>query len=296
MRIAFAGTPAPAVAALAALRRSHHEIALVVTRPDAPKGRGRVMTPSPVARAAEGLDCRKPGRISDLAGDLAAVDCVVVVAYGGMVPPDMLAAPRHGYLNVHYSLLPAWRGAAPVQHAVLHGDVVTGASVFRLDEGLDTGPVMGTVATGIAADETSTSLLARLSDLGAGLLLSVLDAIDTGQATAVAQPSDGVSYAPKVTAADARIRWHDPASAVDRRIRAMTEVPGAWTMVGDDRIKIGPVRLRPEITELGPGETANRDGAVVVGTASHAVELVSVQHPGRTWGPPDARLSARSLS
>lgn len=295
MRIAFAGTPAPAVAALTALRASHHEIALVVTRPDAPTGRGRVMTPSPVALAAEGLDCRKPERISHVANDLAEVDCVVVVAYGGLVPPDMLAAPRHGYLNVHFSLLPAWRGAAPVPYAVLHGDEVTGASIFRLDEGLDTGPVLGTVSTNISADETSTSLLERLSEMGAGLLLSVLDAIEAGQATAVAQPTDGVSHAPKISAADARIRWHDPAPAVDRRIRAMTHVPGAWTMLGDERIKVGPIRLRPDIVKLTPGETVKYDGVTVVGTASHAVELVSVQHPGRTWGPPDARLTGRSL-
>lgn len=294
MRIAFAGTPAPAVAALEALIASQHEVAFVVTRPDAPAGRGRVMTPSAVAVAADrhGVECLTPLRIEGVADRLARVDCVVVVAYGGMVPARMLDIPRHGYLNVHFSLLPAWRGAAPVQHAILHGDHTTGVTVFRLDAGLDTGPVLGALSTEIG-DQTSGELLEQLAGMGARLLMSVLDDLESGTATPVPQKEHGVSLAPKITVVDARVVWHDSATAVERRIRAMTPLPGAWTMDGHERIKLEPVTLRPDVADLAAGQVAARDGAVLVGTATHAVELTRVLRPGRTWAP--ARLASGVL-
>lgn len=297
MRLAFAGTPAPAVAALEALLASHHDVDVVITRPDAPAGRGKVMTASAVAdaAAAHGIECLKPARIADVAERLATVDCVVVVAYGGLVPAALLDQPRHGYVNVHYSLLPAWRGAAPVQHAILHGDETTGVTVFRLDSGLDTGPILGSVATDVG-DDTAGQLLDRLAGLGAQLLLRVLDAVESGQAVAVPQSGDGVSLAPKVTAADAAIIWTHPAFAVARRIRAVTPAPGAWTMAGPDRLKLEPVILRPDITDLAPGHAAVVAGQVVVGTATHAVQLTRVLRPGKTWAPADSRLDKVVMS
>src|SRR5690606_32553050 len=211
-----------------------------------------------------------------------APDCVPVVAYGALVPPAALAIPRHGWVNLHFSLLPAWRGAAPVQHAVLRGDEVTGASVFQLEVDLDTGPVYGTVTEPIAPTDTAGDLLDRLSRTGARLLVGVLDAIEDGTARAVPQPADGVSYAPKLTVDDARVRWEEPALAVDRRIRATTPAPGAWAAFRGERIKLGPVTLTDgQGTPLAPGELRVERSRVLVGTATAPVVLTEVQPAGR---------------
>ncbi|MCG5437648.1 methionyl-tRNA formyltransferase, partial [Micromonospora foliorum] len=207
--------------------------------------------------------------------------CVPVVAYGALVPPAALEIPRHGWINLHFSLLPAWRGAAPVQHAVLHGDELTGASVFQLEEGLDTGPVYGTLTDEIRAADTSGDLLERLADSGAGLLVAVLDAIDDGTARAEPQPADGVSLAPKLTVDDARVRWSDPAFAVDRRIRACTPAPGGWTTFRDERVKLGPVVPVPDGPELKPGELLVEKSRVLVGTATVPVRLGEVRAAGK---------------
>jgi methionyl-tRNA formyltransferase len=241
------------------------------------------------------VECLKPARIADVADRLADVDCVVVVAYGGLVPAGMLDTPQHGYLNVHYSLLPAWRGAAPVQHAILHGDETTGVTVFRLDAGLDTGPVLGSVATDVGTD-TAGQLLDRLAGLGAHLLLRVLGSLEEGVAVAVPQPADGVSLAPKVTTSDAGVVWTHPAFAVERRIRAVTPAPGAWTMAGADRLKVEPVVMRPDVTGLAPGHAAVIGGEVLVGTATHAVQLTRVLRPGKNWAPADSRLDKVVMS
>lgn len=232
MRVIFAGTPAVAVPALAAVAESRHELIAVVTRPDAPAGRGRGLVRSPVGAWADehGVEVLTPARprepeFLERLRDLAP-DCVPVVAYGALVPPAALEIPRLGWVNLHFSLLPAWRGAAPVQHAVLHGDELTGASVFQLEEGLDTGPVYGTLTDEIRPADTSGDLLERLAHSGAGLLVAVLDALADGTARAEPQPADGVTLAPKLTVEDARVRWSDPAFAVDRRIRACTPRPG----------------------------------------------------------------------
>ena len=283
MRIAFAGTPLAAVPTLTALLASEHEVALVVTRPDAPAGRGRTLTASPVADAAvaSGLPVLKTSHLAEHKEKFADIDCVMVVAFGAMVPKDLLAVPKYGWINVHFSLLPQWRGAAPVQYAILSGDEFTGVTTFQINEGLDTGPMLAYLTTQIAPNETSTELLDRLSIEGAQLALVTLAGIENGSILPLHQPIDGISTAPKITVSDAQVRWSDPALAVDRRIRAVTKEPGAWTMFGEVRIKLQPVTVSPHITDLSPGEVALRDGEVLVGTGSHAVALSKVQEAGR---------------
>ncbi|MGA4686735.1 MULTISPECIES: methionyl-tRNA formyltransferase [Micromonospora] len=291
MRLVFAGTPAVAVPALDAIAASGHELLAVVTRPDAPAGRGRGLVRSPVGAWADahGVEVLTPARprepeFLDRLRELAP-DCVPVVAYGALVPPVALEIPRHGWINLHFSLLPAWRGAAPVQHAVLHGDELTGASVFELEEGLDTGPVYGTVTDEIRPADTSGDLLERLAHSGAGLLVAVLDAIGAGTARAVPQPADGVSLAPKLTVEAARVRWGDPAFAVDRRIRACTPAPGPWTTFRDDRVKLGPVTPLADGPELKPGELHVEKSGVLVGTATTPVRLGEVRAAGKKAMP-----------
>jgi methionyl-tRNA formyltransferase len=287
MRLIFAGTPAVAVPALEAVAASGHELLAVVTRPDAPAGRGRGLVRSPVGAWADahGVEVLTPARprepeFLDRLRELAP-DCVPVVAYGALVPPVALEIPRHGWVNLHFSLLPAWRGAAPVQHAVLHGDELTGASVFQLEAGLDTGPVFGTLTDEIRPTDTSGDLLERLAHSGAGLLVAVLDAIGAGTARAEPQPADGVSLAPKLTVEDARVRWGDPAFAVDRRIRACTPAPGPWTTFRGDRVKLGPVTPVANGPDLKPGELLVEKSRVLVGTATVPVQLGEVRAAGK---------------
>ncbi|MER7459400.1 methionyl-tRNA formyltransferase [Micromonospora sp. NPDC126480] len=291
MRVIFAGTPAVAVPALAAVAASRHDLVAVVTRPDAPAGRGRGLSRSPVGAWADehGVEVLTPARprepqfLDRLRG--LAPDCVPVVAYGALVPPAALEIPRHGWINLHFSLLPAWRGAAPVQHAVLHGDELTGASVFQLEEGLDTGPVYGTLTDEIRPTDTSGDLLERLAHSGAGLLVAVLDAIEDGTARAEPQPAEGVSLAPKLTAEDARVRWGDPAFAVDRRIRACTPAPGPWTTFRNERVKLGPVTPVADGAELKPGELLVEKSRVLAGTATTPVRLGDVRAAGKRAMP-----------
>jgi methionyl-tRNA formyltransferase len=287
LRLIFAGTPAVALPSLDAIAASSHELLAVVTRPDAPAGRGRRLVRSPAGAWADehGIEVLTPEkprepefqqRLRDL-----SPDCVPVVAYGALVPPSALEIPRHGWVNLHFSLLPAWRGAAPVQHAVLHGDAVTGASVFELEAGLDTGPVYGTLTEDIRPADTSGDLLERLAGEGAGLLVAVLDAIEAGTARAHPQPADGVTIAPKITIEDARIRWGDPAFAVDRRIRACTPAPGAWTTLRDDRLKLGPVKPIANGPQLAPGDLLVERSQVVAGPATTPVALGEVRAAGK---------------
>lgn len=283
MRIAFAGTPEAAVPTLQALINSNHEIAFVITRPDAPKGRGRQLAPSPVAEVAvaSGLEVIKTNQLADV--DVTGLDAVIVVAYGGLVPKAQLDIPKHGWINVHFSLLPTWRGAAPVQHAIMAGDDVTGVTTFRIEEALDTGPMFAYLTTSIGKTETAGQLLERLSLEGGGLAIATLSGLEQGSMLPLEQPLDGVSYAPKISTEVARINWQDPALAVDRKIRAVMPDPGAWSMSGDDRYKFSPVTLVPEVTNLAPGELAYVDGKVYVGTGSHAVLLDQIQVPGKTF-------------
>ncbi|MEV8082047.1 methionyl-tRNA formyltransferase [Pseudarthrobacter oxydans] len=285
MRVLFAGTPAVAVPSLDALVEAGFDVVAVLTRPDAPVGRKRVLTPSPVAaRAAElgieviraaRVDAEATARIADVNPDVAAI-----VAYGGLVPPAALAVPRHGWINLHFSLLPAWRGAAPVQRAVMAGDDVTGAVTFLLEEGLDTGPVFGTLTESVGPEDTAGELLERLSRSGAVLLAQTLSAIGAGKASA--QPQAGeVSLAPKLTLEDGHLKWGHPALAISRQARGVTPEPGAWTVLDGQRVKLEPVRLRPDVTTLAPGALALHGKSVLVGTGSHAVELTRIQPAGK---------------
>jgi len=291
MRLVFAGTPEVAVPALDALLASSHDVLAVVTRPDARAGRGRREVASPVAvRAAEaGVETLKPAKASDpaLHDRLAelAPDCCPVVAYGALVPRSLLDLPRHGWVNLHFSLLPAWRGAAPVQHAILHGDDVTGASVFTLEPGLDTGPLLSVMTEAIRPRDTSGDLLGRLSVAGAGLLVATLDALERGELVGQPQPADGVSLAPRVTVADAEVRWADPAFAVDRRVRACTPAPGAWTTFRGERVKLGPVRPIANVPAMTSGDLAVERTQVLVGTATTPVALGEVRAAGKKAMP-----------
>lgn len=296
MRVVFAGTPEVAVPSLQALLDSpSHEVVAVVSRPDARTGRGRGLTRSPVAAAADAAgievltppDARDPEfaqRLRELAPDAAPV-----VAYGHLVPRPVLDIPRHGWINLHFSLLPAWRGAAPVNAAIAAGDEITGATTFLLDEGMDTGPVLGTMTETIRPRDTAGDLLGRLAVAGAGLLVATLDALEAGQVRAVPQPSDGVSHAGKLTVDDARVRWGDPAQAVDRHIRSVTPAPGAWTTLGGERVKIGAARPAEDAeleaagvdATLAPGALHIGKRAFLVGTASAPMLVEQLQPPGK---------------
>lgn len=287
MRVLFAGTPEVAVPSLHAILASRHDVVAVLTRPDARAGRGRKFSSSPVAEVAEdaGIDVLKPVKPRDpeFLASMArlAPDCAPVVAYGGLIPRAALDVPKHGWVNLHFSLLPAWRGAAPVQHAVLNGDDITGACTFELEEGLDTGPVYGVVTEEIRPTDTSGDLLSRLAQSGSQLLVRTLDGIEDGTLRPQPQATEGVSMAPKLMADDAAVDWTAPALRVDRLIRACTPAPGAWTTYRGDRLKLGPVTLERGRAGVEPGEIVVAKSGVRVGTASHPVVLGDVQPQGK---------------
>jgi methionyl-tRNA formyltransferase len=288
MKLVFAGTPEVAVPALDALIASgRHQVAAVVTRPDAPAGRGRRLVASPVAERAEeaGIEVLKPAKPRDpefleRLREIAP-DCCPVVAYGALLPRVALDVPAQGWVNLHFSLLPAWRGAAPVQHALMAGDEITGASTFLIEEGLDSGPVYGTVTETIRPTDTSGDLLTRLAFAGAGLLAATMDGIEDGSLKAVPQPAEGVTLAPKITVEDARIDWAAPALRVDRVVRGCTPAPGAWTTFRGERLKLVQALPVPDRTDLAPGQLAAGKNNVYVGTGSYAVELLWVQAQGK---------------
>lgn len=294
MRVVFAGTPEVALPALEAVAASRHELVGVVTRPDAPAGRGRRLVASPVGlRAAElGVPVLKPAhpRDPDFQAELRTLepDCCPVVAYGAQLPASALEIPPHGWVNLHFSVLPSWRGAAPVQHAIWAGDEVSGATTFRIVEALDAGPTYGLMTQTVRPGDTAGDLLGRLAEGGAGLLVQTLDGIEDGTLEAREQPSDGVSLAPKITTADAEVAWSEPAVAVDRRVRACTPFPGAWTTVGGERLKLGPVRpVEHEVGRpvgqpgLAPGEVGVSKRDVIVGTGTAPVRLGRVKPFGK---------------
>lgn len=293
MRLVFAGTPAAAVPSLTALLDSaRHEVVAVITRPDAPAGRGKRLAASPVKQLAvdRGVPVLTPDRAGDMIAELAELrpDCCPVVAYGKILPAEVLAVPAAGFVNLHFSLLPAYRGAAPVQHAIWHGEELTGATTFVLDEGMDTGPVLGVLTETVRPTDTAGDLLDRLATAGAGLLTATLDALESGDLRADPQPPDGVSFAPKITVDDARVDWTQPAQAVDRRIRACTPAPGAWTTLRGERVKLGPVRPLGA-GDLGPGVVAGTR----VGTGTTDIALTAVQPAGRAMT--DAAAWARGV-
>ncbi|WP_299036549.1 methionyl-tRNA formyltransferase [uncultured Pseudokineococcus sp.] len=288
MRVVLAGTPAPAVPSLRALLDSSHDVVAVVTRPDARAGRGRRAVTSPVKELAleAGLPVLAPERPGDevFLAELAelAPDCVPVVAYGALVPRRALDVPRLGWVNLHFSLLPRWRGAAPVQHAVIAGDARTGACAFQLEEGLDTGPVLGSLVEPVGERDTAGDLLERLAPTGAELLVRVLDELESGAARPVPQPEDGVLLAPKLRPEDARVRWDETADAVDRRVRGCTPAPGAWTTFRGERLRLGPAAPADAAGEpLAPGALRATRAGVLVGTGTTPVVLGDVQPAGK---------------
>jgi methionyl-tRNA formyltransferase len=317
VRLVFAGTPVTALPTLRALAASRHAVAAVVTRPDAPVGRGKKMHRSPVAELAEelGIEALKPVRPNEgwFLDRLRAIapDCCPVTAYGALLPQSALDIPPHGWVNLHFSVLPAWRGAAPVQHAILRGDDITGATTFRIVKELDAGPVFGTLTEPIRPTDTSGDLLGRLAISGAQLMVRTLDAIEDGTARAVPQPADGVSLAPKLTPADARVDWKLPAHLIDRQLRACTPDPGGWTEFragradtgrsdtgrsdtgrsDTGRLKLWPVALAAGAglasggPGLAPGELRVDRSAVYVGTGTVPVRLGDVQPPGKRRMP-----------
>ncbi len=307
MRLILAGTPEPAVVALQRLLDSEHEVVAVLTRPDARRGRGRTLHPSPVKELAleHGIEVLTPSTLKPGTEDGMALrarlaqlqpDAIPVVAYGNLITTDLLDLPEHGWVNLHFSLLPAWRGAAPVQAAIAAGDARTGASTFRIDEGLDTGEVLGTLVEDIRPTDTTDDLLTRLAYAGADLLVETMDKLAAGQA--VATPQEGeATYAPKISTDDARIDWAQPAEIIDRHIRAHTPGPGAWTTLDGERFKVGPVSIVGAGTDvdaegsgnadvkaaegLAPGQARATKHAVYVGTGTHPVRMGRVQPPAK---------------
>lgn len=295
MRLLFAGTPEPAVVALQKLLESDHEIVAVLTRPDAPKGRGRSLHPSPVAALAaeHGIEVLKPSTLKAGTEDGDAfrarlselnVDCAPVVAYGNLLPQDVLDMVPHGFVNLHFSLLPAWRGAAPVQAAIAAGDEQTGATTFRIDAGLDTGDILGVIKDQISDTDTADDLLTRLAYSGADLLVETMDGLAAG--TVTPQPQKGeATHAAKILVADAEVDFTEKAEVLSRKLRAVTPAPGGWAMMGDQRFKLKPVTVLPadqvESIELEPGELLIEKKRVLVGTGSSPVQLSMIQAPGK---------------
>ena len=298
MRIVFAGTPEVAVPSLDALVRSRHEVIGVVTRPDAPSGRGKRLTASPVAaRAAElGIETLKPlrPRDDDFVARLTEIapDCCPVVAYGALLPQRVLDIPANGWVNLHFSLLPAWRGAAPVQHAILAGDRITGATTFRIVSELDAGPTFASITEPIHPSDTAGDLLHRLSVTGAALLVETLDGIEDGTLRAHPQPDADVTYASKISVEDARIDWTKPAEEIHRLIRSCAPAPGAWTTFCGDRLKINAAIVTDSSIPAGALQVTKR--SVHVGTGTTSLELTQVQAQGKK--PMAAADWARGIS
>ncbi|HEY8618207.1 methionyl-tRNA formyltransferase [Phenylobacterium sp.] len=292
MRLAFLGTPDFSVAALQALVDAGHEIACVYSQPPAPRGRGQALKPSPVHAFAEARDIpvRTPASMRDPAEIEAfralALDAAVVVAFGQILPRDVLEAPRLGSFNVHASLLPRWRGAAPIQRAIMAGDPITGVQVMRMTEGLDEGPVLATATVRIGASDTAATLHDRLAAAGAELIARTLPEIEAGRAVETPQPEEGITYAKKIRSKEARIDWGKPAEEVDRKIRGLSPFPGAWFELPTEK---GPVRVKAllsafEDVDGTPG--AALDDRLLVACGGGAVRLLRVQREGR--GPQDA--------
>lgn len=285
MRLIFAGTPEPAVVALEKLIASDHEVVAVLTRPDAKKGRGRTLHPSPVKALAleHGIEVLTPTSLrgnEEVKARLVelAPDAIPVVAYGNLIPEDFLDIPRHGWINLHFSLLPRWRGAAPVQAGILHGDEYSGATTFRIDQGLDTGEIICQEPEPIRPTDTADDLLTRLAYDGGDLLVRTMDDLASGAATLRPQEGDA-TYAPKISKDDARIDWSRTSAEIDRAIRAHTPGPGAWTTLDGDRVKVGPVTPASGTVESGHVEIAKNE--VRVGTGDGSVVVDMIQPPGK---------------
>jgi methionyl-tRNA formyltransferase len=291
LRIIFAGTPEAAIPSLTALLDSEHEVIAVLTRPDSKSGRGRALMPSPVSEVAnqKNIPVLKYANLKDskIHDELKrfSPNAIAVVAYGALVPSELLKTPKHGWINLHFSLLPAWRGAAPVPYAIRFGDEITGATTFQIDEGLDTGPVYGVLTEQIKQNDTADTLLTRLSIAGAQLLVQTLSGIESGQLRAMPQSRQDVSLAPKISVSDCQIDWRQPALSVGRHIRAFTSEPGAWTTFDGDRIQIGPIEILETVLAGAPGELIVSKHEVFVTTGSNSIRLSDVKAAGKREMP-----------
>jgi methionyl-tRNA formyltransferase len=301
MRLAFLGTPDFAVPTLAALAQAGHEIAAVYSQPPAPRGRGQAVRPSPVQAfaIANGLKTFTPTSLRD-AQQAAAfraldLDAAIVVAFGQILSPEILAAPRLGAYNLHASLLPRWRGAAPIQRAIMAGDAITGVQVMRMAEGLDEGPILASHSTRIDALDTAGDLHDRLSLAGADLMVEALGALERGEARLTPQAEDGAIYARKIKADEARIRWDRPAARIDRQVRGLSPFPGAWfTLPGDKgEVRIKALLSRPEEGEGPPGTAL--DDALLIACGREAVRLLRVQREGKAPAAAEAFLRGRPV-
>ena len=286
MRIIYAGSPEVALPPLMALHNSGAEIVAVLSQPDRPVGRKRILTPTPVSALAMdlGLPVHHPHSAEELARIVqsADADLAIAVAYGRLIPPEVLALPRHGWWNLHFSLLPRWRGATPVQHALLHGDEVTGLSVFQMDEGLDTGRILAVRERRIRALDTASSLLADLSEEGATVLIELLQELEGGGLNPVEQIGQP-TYAPKLSREAGRLDWTESASAVINRYRAVTPEPGAFAILAGLGREIGISVMRPVVStrHIPPGSIQSEGKKVIVGCAEGALELVRVKPAGK---------------
>jgi methionyl-tRNA formyltransferase len=296
MRILFAGTPEPAAVTLQyLLEDSPHEVVAVLTQPDAKRGRGRTLHPSAVAEVADaaGVPVHKWPSLKASAEDADevratlrayaadGVTAVAVVAYGQILPADVLDLFDEGWVNLHFSLLPRWRGAAPVQAAIAAGDEVTGATTFRIVPELDAGPVLGEVEEAIGLEDTADDLLTRLTYAGRELLADTLTGLETGQVTGTEQPAEGMTYAAKITPADARVDWTRPAAEIQRVTRAHTPAPGAWTTLAGDRYKLGLLLPVDDYDGLAAGEVVAGKSRVLVGTGDGTLQITRIQPPGK---------------
>lgn len=265
------------------LLQSEHDVVAVLTRPPSRQGRGRSLHASPVADLATAAGIPVLTDLRDATNLIPEVDCCPVIAYGALIPESALTAPSLGWVNVHFSLLPRWRGAAPVQWAIRSGDLVTGVSVFQLDAGLDTGPILGSREHSIGPTDTTGSLLDSLGDIGASLLVETLDARASGAQVGVPQDEAGATFAPKITSEDAHVDWQQPAEVLDRLIRSCTPAPGAWTTAGGERLLVGPVSIAEG--DAAPGVLDLAGSRVLVGTGHGRVQLGDVQPAGRRMMP-----------
>ncbi len=290
MKLVFAGTPKVAIPSLETLISSEHEVVAVITQPSAKSGRGRELQPSPVHELAQsnGIEVLHPESIRDLDLVLRALqpDAIPVVAYGQLIPEEMLDIPKLGWINLHFSLLPQWRGAAPVQYSIWHGDSITGATTFRIDQGMDSGPILGQVTQTVDPKDTSGVLLERLAGTGSHLLRQTLDALEAGMIYPVPQQHDLATFAPKISKSDSRIDWRLPAIEIERRIRAMTPKPGAWTTIelgqSDSLISLAPVTINREV-QLSPGVISLIHKKVLVGSSTYTLELTQVKPAGKKF-------------
>jgi len=285
MRLIFAGTPEFAARALAALVHAEHEIALVLTQPDRPAGRGLRLVPSAVKTLAQeyGLELNQPSSLKSAETlerlRTLGADAMVVAAYGLILPESVLALPRLGAINIHASLLPRWRGAAPIQRALLAGDALTGVSIMQMDRGLDTGPVLAAEPVAIEAEDTSASLHDKLAGIGARLIVTALSQLERGQSRAQPQAQSGASYAEKIAKAEAEIDWSEAAAVIERKVRAFNPLPGAATMIKGAGLKIWRAGL--SAAEGAPGTVLEAEAkGIVVACGSGSLRVLELQRAG----------------